>query len=109
MFNVVFLVKRRPDLSPEEFARYWVREHTPLTASVPGVRAYTVYTAAGSQESELAFDGVAILSFDDRAAYDAAVAGPEFAVAIADAPNFQDVLITTSFFGDEHVIVGRRS
>ena len=109
MFNVVFLVKRRPDLSPDEFARYWVHEHTPLTASVPGVRAYTVYTAAGAQEGDLAFDGVAVLSFDDRTAYEAAIAGPEFSAAIADAPNFQDVLITTSFFGDEHIIVERGS
>lgn len=105
MFNVVFLVKRRPDLSQEEFARYWVREHTPLTASVPGVRAYKVYTASGPQDGEPAFDGVAVLSFDDRAAYDAAIAGPAFAAAIADAPNFQDVAITTSFFGDEHIIL----
>jgi uncharacterized protein (TIGR02118 family) len=105
MFNVVFLVKRRPDLSPEEFARYWVQEHTPLTASVPGVRSYKVYTAAGPQDGEPAFDGVAVLSFDDRAAYEAAVTGSEFAAAIADAPNFQDVTITTAFFGDEHIIV----
>jgi hypothetical protein len=48
---------------------------------------------------------VAVLSFDDRAAYEATIAGPEFAAAIGDAPNFQDVVVTTSFFGDEHVIV----
>jgi uncharacterized protein (TIGR02118 family) len=105
MFNVVFLVKRNPAMSPEEFARYWVEDHTPLTAKVPGVRAYKVYTAAGLQEGEPVFDGVAVLSFDDRAAYEAAIAGPEFAAAIADAPNFQDVTITTSFLGDEHIIV----
>lgn len=105
MFNVIFLVKRRPDLGPEDFARYWVQEHTPLTARVPGVRAYKVYTAAGPQAGEPAFDGVAVLSFDDRAAWEAASAGPDLAAAIADAPNFQEVVITTSFFGDEHVIV----
>jgi uncharacterized protein (TIGR02118 family) len=73
-----------------------VREHTPLTASGPGVRSYRVYTAAGPQNGEPAFDGVAVPSFDDRAAYEAAVALPEFAAAIADAPNFQDIIITTS-------------
>ncbi len=105
MFNVVFLVKRRPDLSPEEFARYWVDDHTPLTAKVPGIRAYKLYTVTGLHDGEPVFDGVAILSFDDRAAHDTAIASPEFAAAIADAPNFQDVAVTTSFFGDEHVIV----
>ncbi|MDQ3411061.1 MAG: EthD family reductase [Chloroflexota bacterium] len=105
MFNVVFLVKRRPDLSPEEFARYWVDDHTPLTANVPGIRAYKLYTVTGLHDGEPVFDGVAILSFDDRTAHDTAIASPEFAAAIADAPNFQDVAVTTSFFGDEHVIV----
>jgi len=105
MYHVVFLVKRRPDLSPEAFARYWIEEHTPFTARVPGVRAYRCYPAAGPPEGEAPFDGVAVLSFDDEAAYRAAVASAEFAAAIGDAPNFQDTERTTSFFASEHVIV----
>ena len=105
MYHVVFLVKRNPAMTQEEFARYWIEDHTPLTAKVPGVRAYRCYPAAGPQETAAPFDGVAILSFDDEAAYRAAVAGPEFAAAIADAPNFQDTGATTSYFAAEHVIV----
>jgi uncharacterized protein (TIGR02118 family) len=105
VYHVVFLVKRRPDVTPEEFARYWIDEHTPFTAKVPGVRAYRCYPAAGPQEGMPLFDGVAILSFDDEAAYRAAIAGPEFAAAIGDAPNFQDTGTTTAFFATEHVIV----
>lgn len=82
-------------------------EHTPLKVSVPGVHTCTVYAAAGQHQGEPAFDGVAVLSFDDWAAYEVAVAGPEFAAAIADATNFQDVLITLPSFGDEHIIVER--
>ena len=105
MYHVVFLVKRNPAMTPEEFARYWIDEHTPLTAKVPGVRAYRCYPAAGTQEGTPPFDGVAILSFDDEAAYQAAIASPEFAAAIGDAPNFQDTAATTAFFAAEHVIV----
>lgn len=107
MYHVVFLVKRRAGMSPEEFATYWIGEHTPFTARVPGVRGYRCYPAlaAAAHEGEPRFDGVAILSFDDEAAYQAAVAGPEFAAAIADAPNFQDIEATTAFFASEHVIV----
>ncbi len=105
MFTVVFLVKRNPAMSPEAFARYWAEEHTPLTAQVPGVRAYRCYPATGPQDGTPAFDGVATLAFDDEAAYRAAIAGPEFAAAIGDAPNFQDIGTTTSFFAAEHVIV----
>ncbi len=105
MFHVVFLVKRNPRMTPAEFARYWIEEHTPLTARVPGLRAYRCYPASGPQEGEPPFDGVAVLAFDDEAAYRAAVTGPEFAAAIGDAPNFQDADATTSFFAAEHVIV----
>ncbi len=105
MFNVVFLVKRHPAMSQEEFARYWIDDHTPLTASVPGVRSYRCYPAMGPQDGVAPFDGVAVLTFDDEAAYRAALAGPAFTAALADAPTFQDIDVTTSFFAAEHVIV----
>ena len=105
MYHVVFLVKRHPNMTPEEFAQYWIESHTPFTARVPGVRAYRCYPAAGPRDAAPPFDGVAVLSFDDEAAYRAAIAGPEFAAAIADAPNFQDTGATTSFTAAEHVIV----
>ena len=105
MYHVVFLVKRHPSMTPEEFADYWIESHTPFTAKVPGVRAHRCYPAAGAQADTPPFDGVAILSFDDEAAYRAAIASPEFAAAIGDAPNFQDTDATTAFFADEHVIV----
>jgi uncharacterized protein (TIGR02118 family) len=106
MFNVVFLVKRHPGMSQEAFARYWIEDHTPLTARVPGVRSYRCYPAAGSQDGEAPFDGVAILTFDDEAAYRTALTGAEFTAALEDAPAFQDTGQTTSFFAAEHVIVG---
>lgn len=105
MFNVVFLVKRHPSMSQEEFTRYWIDDHTPLTARVPGVRSYRCYPATGSQDGEAPFDGVAVLTFDDEAAHRTALAGPEFTAALADAPAFQDIEATTSFFAAEHVIV----
>lgn len=95
MHHVIFLVKRNPALSQEEFARYWIDEHTPLTASVAGVRSYECYPAHPGNEGS-PFDGVAVLGFDDEAAANAAMASPEFQLALADAPNFQDVETTTS-------------
>ena len=105
MHHVVFLVKRHPSMTPDEFARYWTQEHTPLTARVPGVRAYRCYPAAGPQAGVPPFDGVAVLAFDDEPAYRAAIAGPDFAAAIGDAPNFQDTEATIAFFAAEHVVV----
>ncbi len=105
MFHVIFLVRRKPGMSQEEFARYWIEEHTPLTAKVPGVRAYRCYTATGAPDGESAVEGVAVLSFDDEAAYQRAVEGPEFAAAIGDAANFQDVEATSALIAMEHIIV----
>lgn len=105
MYPVVFLVKRRADLTPEAFADYWIGTHTPFTANVPGLRAYRRYPASGPRERTPPFDGVAVLSFDDEVAYRAGVAGPEFAAAIGDAPTFQDTVATTSFFAAEHTVV----
>lgn len=36
MFYVVFLVKKKADLTQEEFTSYWINDHTPLTAKLPG-------------------------------------------------------------------------
>jgi uncharacterized protein (TIGR02118 family) len=104
MYHVVFLVKKRPDLTQQAFSRYWLDEHTPLTASVAGVCSYRCYPALPGQD-DAPFDGVAILSFDDKAAADAAMASPAFAAALADAPNFQDTATTTAFFADERIVV----
>ena len=105
MFNVIFLVRKADHLDLEAFTRYWIDEHTPFTAKVPGVVAYRCYAATSAPEGEPAVEGVAILSFADAAAFERAVASPEFAAAIGDAPNFQDVGTTTSLFADEYVIV----
>jgi len=105
VFHVVFLVKKSPTMDLAAFTRYWIDEHTPYTAKVPGLRAYRCYAATGAEAGEPVLDGVAVLSFDDEAAYRAALAGPEFAAALADAPNFQDTAATTAIFADEYVIV----
>lgn len=107
MFVVVFLVKKKPGMSQEEFASYWLNQHTPLTAKVPGLRAYRCYPAIGhpADQAQPPFDAVAICGFDDEAAWRQAEQSPEFAAAIADAPNFQDTEATMAFFAHEHVIV----
>lgn len=104
MFTVVWLVKKRPDLSQEEFSRYWIEEHTPLTAATPGMRSYRCYPMTAHEGGEPAFDAIAIATFDDEAAWRAAEQSPELQAAVADAVNFQDVSKTQSFYADEFII-----
>jgi uncharacterized protein (TIGR02118 family) len=102
-YSVVFLVKKKAGMSPDEFASYWINEHTPLTAQVEGVRAYRCFPFHGGQGGP--FDAIAFISFDDQAAADRALASPAFARALADAEHFQTVEETLSFTADEHIIV----
>ena len=106
MFTALFLVKRKEGMSQEEFARYWIEEHTPLTAAVPGVLAYRCYPAVGSDDGTWPpYDGVAILSFESKEAYEAAIQGKAFRAALADAPHFQTTEATLGFHADERIIV----
>ena len=67
MFTVVWLVKKRLDLSQEEFTRYWIQEHTPITAATPGMRAYRCYPMTAHDGAEPAFDAIAFMTTGDRA------------------------------------------
>lgn len=104
MFTVVWLVKKRPDLTQDEFSRYWIDEHTPITAATPGMRSYRCYPMTAHDGVEPAFDAIAFAAFDDEAAWRVAERSPELQAAIADAVNFQDVNATQSFFADEFII-----
>jgi uncharacterized protein (TIGR02118 family) len=104
MFTVVWLVKKRPDLSQEEFTRYWIEEHTPITAAAPGMRSYRCYPMTSHDGPTPAFDAIAFASFDDEAAWRAAEQSPEFRAAVADAVNFQDIEQTQSFYAQEFII-----
>lgn len=105
MFTVVWLVKKRADMRQEEFARYWIEEHTPLTAATPGIRAYRCYPMTAHDGNAPAFDAIAFAQFDDEAAWRAAERSPELQAAIADAVNFQSVELTQGFYAEEHIIV----
>src|SRR5690348_2458868 len=103
MYSVVFLVKKKAGMTQDEFARFWVEDHTPYTAKVEGIRSYRVYPFHDGQDGP--FDGAAVISFDDRAACERALASPEFETALADAVNFQTIEETISFTADEFRIV----
>lgn len=83
MIKLTFCLRRRPDLSAEEFSRYWRNEHGPLVqarAEALGIRRYQqVHTLT---ESELhaalqkrnggappPFDGIAEVWVDDVDAF----------------------------------------
>ena len=98
------LLRRRPDISPEEFGRYWREVHGPLAAHLPGLRRYEQNLV--TDRSQLAIDharggwdldGVSHLTFDDRAAMDAAATSAEMAPIRPDNDRFaalRGILVT---------------
>ena len=105
MFHVVFLCTKKASMTQGEFADYWVNRHTPLTAAAPGVRGYRCYPMVAHDGPYPGFDAVAVLSFDDEAAWRTAQGSPELAAALEDATVFQTTERTFAFYAEEHVIV----
>ena len=106
MYHVVFLVTKKPGMTQEEFIRYWIDDHCPLTAMVPGLREYKCYPMVGQMDGpKPPFDAIAYIAFDDETACLAGLASDEFRNAVADGPNFQDTSATFGFFAREYTIV----
>lgn len=82
-------VKKREDMSYEEFQTYWRDSHGPLAATMPGLTRYIQHhTVVADGAEETGFDGVVLLEFTSKAAHDAAWETPEGVATLADVPNF---------------------
>ncbi len=107
MVKIVYCITRKPELSEQEFRRYWRDVHGPIAARIPGVRRYvqshTIDRAGEIRAPD--FDGVAELWFDDFDALLAAMGSSEVQAAIEDERNFIDHSRTAFFVTEEHVIV----
>ena len=89
MIKLVLLFRRRPDITPAEFLRYWEEVHVPLVRQVPGIRRYVISPVLRSPDSgQPVADGMAELWFADEEALNAALVSPESAVTARDARNF---------------------
>jgi uncharacterized protein (TIGR02118 family) len=78
-------------MSVEAFQSHWRQVHGPLGASVPGLRRYVqshTRLSAYDRGRDPAWDGVALIWFDDAAALRAATSSPEWAQVRADESNF---------------------
>jgi uncharacterized protein (TIGR02118 family) len=103
MYSTVFFVKKKAGQPHDEFVRKWIVDHTPLTAKVAGIRSYRCWPFHDGQGGQ--YDGVGVITFDDKETADKAFATPEFKAALADAVNFQTTELTIDFSADEYVIV----
>ncbi|MEV4548366.1 EthD family reductase [Nonomuraea wenchangensis] len=71
--------------SAEDFDKHYDGTHAPLAARLPGLRSYTALWPAGDRPP---YHLVAVLTFDDEAAFNAAMASEEGQATAADLANF---------------------
>ena len=122
MIKLTFAVRRRADVAPEEFHRYWRDEHGPLVRSfqaVLGIRRYvqvhrldTPFNDAlrASRNALEPFDGIAELWWDDLDALTAGASTTEGLAAgealLADEGRFIDLAQSALWLGEEVEIIG---
>ena len=102
MIKAIYLIRRRPDLSTEDFHRYWREVHGAIAARIPGMRRYIQCHAL---DDGAEYDGAAEAWFDDMDAVRRAVASPEYAAAREDEGRFIDLDRTTLIFTEEVAVI----
>lgn len=68
MIKLIALLKRKPGMTREEFAKRWVEEHTKVSSKLPGLRGYRINIATARQpegtDPEPLYDGTAEMWWD---------------------------------------------
>ena len=83
MLKVFSLIKRREDLSLEEFREWVFERHAPMGRELPGLREYHV-SVVEADDPDLPYHAVTELYFDDEDAFKEAFASAAGQAAGAD-------------------------
>jgi hypothetical protein len=124
IIKLVGVLRRREDVPPEEFRRYWLEEHGPLVRSIveaAGVKRYVqshtldteLNAAVASGRAAVApFDGLVEVWFEGSLEDMTALLGSEDfqranAVLIADESKFIDPERSSFFLTEEHILLDK--
>ena len=121
MIKLTFAVRRRTDIDPAEFHRYWRDQHGPLVRSLQQVLGIRRYVQTHRLETPLndvlragrgalePFDGVAELWWDDLDALVAAASSSEGSAAgqtlLEDEARFIDLDQSALWLGQEIEVI----
>jgi uncharacterized protein (TIGR02118 family) len=104
MIKIVGTAYRRDDFTSEEFMRYWLEVHAPISARRPGLRGYVVSEVIRKVRGNLETEAFVEQWFDDEASYAEARASPEAAAAWEDLKQYAKP-VGTFWVLQEHVLV----
>ena len=68
MFTIAVVLRRKPEVSVEEFRRIWEEVYGPMYRSLPQVKSYVQYHLKDRRKdsAEDPIDGIAIMSFESE-------------------------------------------
>jgi len=105
MYNLIVLASKPSEWTHDEFIAWWRGEHADVTYPLPGLRRWLHTEVLGAMDDKRSagWDGMSVLSFDDKAALDAALASEEWQRAVAHVGSMggRSIIVT----GDERVMV----
>ncbi len=105
MIKLIYCIRKRPDLTAQQFSEYWRNVHGPIGARIPGLRCLVQnHLKHVPGDPPPTFDGVAELWFDDERSLLAARESPEWAASTADEAYFVDPEIYGYLLAEEHDI-----
>jgi uncharacterized protein (TIGR02118 family) len=86
---VKLVVLYGPPADPDAFERHYADTHTELATAVPGLRRFEAARGIATPDgSDLPYQRIAELTFDDVEALQAGMASDEGQAAVNDIPNF---------------------
>jgi uncharacterized protein (TIGR02118 family) len=93
VIKVFFVLRRRPDVTPEQFHDYWKNTHGPLVSKVPGLIRYVQHHTMSISRPEYSndeppIDGLVETWWESFEAAQRANESPEFAAVMADEARF---------------------
>jgi EthD domain len=120
MIKLVYCIKRKASVSPEEFYRYWLEDHGPKVKAVAAAIGATHYVQShtilpevnagfrASRGLSAGYDGITEIWFDNEASMTRGL-GTEGGVAAAqmlldDESHFIDFATSSIFMTQEHEI-----
>jgi uncharacterized protein (TIGR02118 family) len=121
VIKIVFVLRRREDVSPDEFRRYWLEEHGPLARGILEALGGARYVQSHTLDTELnaalaaqrgaapGYDGVAEIWWpgslaDLRAAFSSEQGQRAGATLIEDEARFIDLERSSIFLAEDHTI-----
>jgi len=103
--KLIALLKAKPGMSRDEFAKSWIEGHAPLTLRFKNLKGYRINVAIEEYqefEGELPYDGTAELWWDSLEEMQEDFASDEAAKAVADADTF--TVVRTHIYTEEFVL-----